>query len=386
MNILMLHSGSDLYGSGRILSAAARALIARGHSCHVVLPDHGPLEEHFGIAGATTSVRDLGILRRKHASIPGAIAVLWRMLTGVLAVWRLTRARRIDIIYSNTTAVLAGAIASRLARRPHLWHVHEIITAPARLARMMAWAFSHVIGGVVAVSQAVRYHFENAGGGVIPCIRVIHNGIDPAPFERGDPRKIRTRLGLAADTLVVGMIGRVHHWKGQGYFLQMAHAILRRHPETRFLMAGDVFPGYEHLYGDLADIKKDLGLESAVHDLGYCADTPDVLAAMDIFVLPSTLPDPLPTVVLEAMAASRPVVATAHGGSVEMVVHGVTGVHIPWDDHVTAVERMSPLLADADVRRRMGAAGHARVTAEFCLREFEERICELTEVLAGRGR
>lgn len=378
MIVLLLHSGSDLYGSGRILADVVRALVAHDHDCRVILPDQGPLERTMEDAGARVEVMDLGVLRRRYGSVRGALDRVRALSRAVFALRRLLRAEKIDLVYSNTTAVLAGALAARLTRVPHLWHVHEIVTAPVVLARGIAWAVRHLSDGAAVVSGPVKQFIATGGRARVS---VIHNGIDPAPYEAADGTRLRRELGLGGDALVIGMVGRVHYWKGQDYFLKIAARIRSRYPEARFVMAGDAFPGYEWLYERIAAQRRSLGLEDAVLDLGFRGDVPEVLAALDLFILPSTLPDPLPTVVLEAMAASRPVAATGHGGSLEMVVHGVTGYHIPWDDESRAFDIILPLLESRSLRESMGRMGNERVREKFSMAAFQEQIASFVATI-----
>ncbi|OYZ00886.1 MAG: hypothetical protein B7Y37_08270 [Sphingobacteriia bacterium 28-36-52] len=142
-------------------------------------------------------------------------------------------------------------------------------------------------------------------------------------------------------------------------------------------MVGDAFPGNEYLYGNINRLKTELNLVEAVSDLGYQTDIPAILAQLDIFVLPSILPDPFPTVVLEAMAAGKAIVATNHGGATEMIESGKEGLLIPWNNAKAAAAIMEPIINDAAQRKAMGIAAAKKVRAEFSLEAFEERIVQL---------
>lgn len=146
-----------------------------------------------------------------------------------------------------------------------------------------------------------------------------------------------------------------------------------------FIIVGDAFPGNEHLVDELIHDINEMGLNTDVSYLGYRMDIPEVLHSLDIFVLPSILPDPLPTVILEAMAASKPVVATAHGGALEMVVAEKTGSIIPWDDEVEASKVLMKLVSDPGLRKKMGEEGRKRVFEKFSKESFESKYISLFE-------
>jgi glycosyltransferase involved in cell wall biosynthesis len=143
---------------------------------------------------------------------------------------------------------------------------------------------------------------------------------------------------------------------------------------VRFVLAGDASPGYEYLQEELNQIIKKENLGDAVFDLGFRSDIPNILRGLDIFVSPSTSPDPLQTVVLEAMASGRPVIATNHGGALEMVEDFKTGILVPWNDSQIAAECMSYLIHDHAIRKEMGRAGERRVLDLFSKNQYDDSL------------
>jgi glycosyltransferase involved in cell wall biosynthesis len=98
---------------------------------------------------------------------------------------------------------------------------------------------------------------------------------------------------------------------------------------------------------------------------------------MDIFILPSILPDPFPTVILEAMAAEKPVVATAHGGALEMIASGKTGFHIPHNSAKEAAGVLEKLISDKGLIKRMGKEARKRVLKKFSLSAYDKKILDI---------
>ena len=374
--ILFLHSSSDLYGASKILLTLVNALIERGHVPVVVLSESGPLALALKKLGVKVHFIKLGILRRKYFNLPGIINRLLVTFKAQKRLKEIVSAESIDTIYSNTTGVLVGAwVASRMNIR-HIWHIHEITVNPKWFVRFTGFLVNKYSNHVIVVSKAVKSHWlhyidEDK-------IEIVYNGIDYSSYLT-DKTDLRRELSLGDDAVLIGMVGRVHFWKGQDYFLKMAKELEEVDSRIVFIMVGDVFPGYEGLSVQIDELKRDLGLTEKVYNLGFREDIGNVMNALDIFVLPSTNPDPLPTVILEAMASGRPVVATNHGGAIEMVLDNKTGLLIPWDDEVAASEKIKPIILNKELRIQMGEKGRMRVLNNFSLSHFGRRISEIVE-------
>ncbi len=371
MNILILHMASDMYGASKILLIAIEILKKNNYNITVVLSEGGPLVEEIEKLGIGVHIIRLGILRRKYFNLPGLVnrakvsVQAWKLLSG------LVNDKKPDIIYSNTTGVIIGAFLAKAKKIKHIWHVHEIITKPAVFTRIIGFLLNNFSEKVIVVSEAVKKHWSQT---VNPDKIVrIYNGLDIKPFAESSSN-IRKELGISESTVLIGMIGRVNHWKGQGYFLEIARILNSRFPELHFLMAGDAFPGNEYLVDELNAQIRDSGFASQIFNIGYRTDIVNILNGLDIFISPSTLPDPFPTVILEAMSASKPVIGTDHGGAPEMIEDGVTGLIIPVRDPVAAAEKISLLVEDGDLRTQMGQNAVKRVISLFSHEAFEKSI------------
>ena len=369
----MLHSSSDMYGASKILLITVLQLRDAGHEVHVVLSEQGPLADAIRKEGIEVHVIRLGILRRKYFGPSGLLNRLKVMRNAHRDLIRLANEKQITHLYSNTTAVLVGAWVARDLEIFHTWHIHEIIAKP----KWLAWILGKLVGKcadqVIVVSQAVKEFWS----GIISDkeLTVVYNGIDYSSYINAKP-SLRKELSIPEDHLLIGMIGRISHWKGQGYFLDIAKKLIQTHPNLSFVIAGDAFPGSEYLVTEMQQKIKVLGLEKEVYILGFRTDIPEILASLDIFVLPSILPDPLPTVILEAMASGKAVVATAHGGAREMVADHKTGYLIPWNDASKAAEVILPLIQHEERRLEMGSKGRERVLDQFSLEAFRKNMLE----------
>lgn len=370
-NILFLHSASDLYGASKVAIETTKALLRNGHKVVFAISYRGPICEELAKLDCTTEIIPLATIRRKYFTPAGLVNRANSMRKSWKELKRICVSHNIDIIYSNTTSLIIGAFFSKSNGLKHIWHVHEINMGPRWLQKFYARQMVSRTQLVVAVSDAVKDHWKSLNPN-IP-VKRIYNGFDFSGFG-GKAESLRQELGVADDVLLIGMIARVHFWKGQDYFLEMAAKIKSIRSNVKFIMVGDAFKGYEYLYERIRDQVASLDLKEDVIDLGYRTDVNKILDGIDVFILPSILPDPLPTTVLEAMASAKPVVATAHGGAVEMVEKEKTGVLIPWDNSEVAVEKIRPLIESDELRRDMGDNGLRRVHKYFSLEEFEKNM------------
>lgn len=184
---------------------------------------------------------------------------------------------------------------------------------------------------------------------------VLPSGIDPEQYRPRGGADVRREIGVDASTPLIGMIACMKAQKAPVSFVRIARALRDRHPQAHFFIAGD---------GELrseveAEISR-LGLKGRFHLLGWRRDVPKLLDAADVLVLTS-LWEGLPRVALQAMAAAKPIVATAVNGTPEAVVDGVTGYLLRPNDIEGFAERLGRLLADPELRRTMGTEAFRRL-------------------------
>lgn len=370
-HILFLQSSSEQYGSGKIILQVLRIYRSEGLTPVVVLTGPGPLAEELKAEGFIVRIQNLGILRRKYVNPAGLLNRLNKNLKAYRFLDELHSEFKFELVYSNTLAVIVGAYWAKRNNIPHIWHIHEILPGPIPLVKLLSKMIDSSTPRPIVVSEAVSNHWKPKLKLAKP--EVIHNGIPYEEFLKTHPNA-KSEIGLPVDKLIITMIGRINPGKGQSFFLEMASRISKTYPQCLFVLVGDPFPGYEHIQDEIRMAIKANSLEERVSDLGFRTDIPKVLAATDIFVLPSILPDSFPTVILEAMASGIPVVATRSGGASEMVLDGETGFLIPIGDVDKGIQALSNLIENEAMRLEMGKAGRARVLTEYSLEAFEEKI------------
>ncbi len=376
MKTLYIHGSADHYGSAKILLDILR-LPGNVANAIVVLPHEGILVEDIKALGIPVYIMNLGVLRRKYMTPWGIVGRVFLWLTAINKLKRLITTHKIQRVYVNSANVIIGPALKQKNQTELVWHLHEIVEHPSLLKNFLAYLIGKT-DKIIAVSNATQSFWEKEIGN--KQVHLLYNGMDLAKYTNVPSEKTNILANASPNETWVGMIGRVQPWKGQHYFLDIIEEYLKQNPSdisTRFLIAGDAFPGYEKLEIDLILAIERKKLHKRVTYLGYRSDVPQLLSALDLLVLPSTSPDPLPTVVLEAMAANKPVLATTQGGALEMVVDQETGRFMPIENAKQAAAILAELLQDKERLKEMGTAGRRRVEKEFSAAAFANNWSKL---------
>jgi sugar transferase (PEP-CTERM/EpsH1 system associated) len=294
------------------------------------------------------------------------------------AVWRLVRllqSIRPDIVHSRNWATFDTILAARLAGVRiviHGEHGRDISDPEGRNRRRsrLRRLFSPLVTRFVTVSDDLRrWLLEDVGVGAAK-VMTIHNGVDVERFAGVRRSEVRDALGLPVEAPVIGTVSRLDPVKDHAGLLRAFAATLPRHPEAILVVAGDG-PCWE----EIVALAGSLGLNDRVRLLGERRDIPQVLAALDLFVLPS-IAEGLSNTVLEAMATGLPVVATRVGGNPELVEDGVTGRLVPVRDDQALVDAIVGYLDDPHLRALHGKASGERALRHFGIdrmrRQYEE--------------
>lgn len=283
---------------------------------------------------------------------------------------RLMRRERPVIVHTHTAkAGMLGRLAARLARVPivvHTYHGHVFrgYFSPAKTRLFLAlerWLGRHT-DRLLTVSPAVRRELLALGVGTPDRLAVLPLGLDLAPFLAPRPAGapgLRAGLGLPAATPLVAVVARLVPVKAHETFLEAAALVAAKRPEARFLVVGD-----GERRAELEALARRLGLARSVAFLGWRADLPAIYRDVDVVALTSRN-EGSPVSLIEAMAAARPVVATAVGGVPDLVEDGVSGYLVEPGQPAAVADRVLALLDDPERREAFGRAGRKRVDPAF---------------------
>jgi glycosyltransferase involved in cell wall biosynthesis len=361
MRILHINSARSFGGGERHTADLANALSRRGHEVFVACPQQAPLMEELKRVPAE-NVFELPL--RNALDVQSAIGLAQRV-----------RACGIEIIHAHVARdYLLAALASRRSGAPLLLTRH--LERP--LKSLHRWTLSGV-ARVIAVSEAVERSLLAQKIFPPEKIRRIPNGIDVERFERRarnfDIQRFRRLSGITG-RLVVGIAGELREHKGQEDFIRAAHLIARQFVDVDFVIAGEDQSPRKEYRAYLERLTGELNLQARVHFTGWLEDVSTFLPALSLFVSSSRV-EPFGLVMVEAMAAGLPVVATATGGAREIIEDGVTGRLVPVGDWQALSKAIALLLSSEEERLRMGERGRVRASEHFSL----ERMVSETEAL-----
>jgi len=341
----------------------------------VVVASEGLLPERMrAIAETHVLALDPDVVQaRKDDLGSGATSVLNQLGKSLAYIFRLARFIRenhIDLVHTNSLkADILGGVASRLARRPLVWHLRDRIEDDylprpvVRIFRVIArYLPDFIIGNSNATLETLRLE------GKVPT-EAVASGVDLSTFAPPDPED-----DVRKDTFDIGIIGRLCEWKGQHIFLRAAAVVRAEFPQTRFKIIGAPLFGEESYAEELRQLSGSLGLEDVVEFMGFRSDVRQLIQRLDLVVHASTTGEPLGQVILQGMAAGKPVIATNGGGVPEIMLDGVTGILVPMGDADAMAAAMRRILTSADIAREMGRQGRRHVEFRYTIQSTTRRI------------
>jgi glycosyltransferase involved in cell wall biosynthesis len=365
MNVLHIISSSNIGGSPKHTLLLCQELAQLGCHSVIVSPPNGSFEPEIKKSGIPWEPVKLSSLLRLS---------LYRQLKQIIL------AQQIDLIHTHELkADFIGMILAFRTHKPLVTTIHNMINKgplPKWKKRIYIWLTRLIASQqvqIIAVSEAVRKNtIENLK---IPADKVvtIRNGTKilniNQPFDKSP---VLRRLGLNPEKPVVALISRlIPEQKGHRYFLLAAKQVNRQKAETQFLIVGD-----GTIRKELEELTKHLGIQSNVFFVGWQSNIFDILCSIDICTVPS-LWDPLPRLVLEAMVAGKPVVASNVDGIPEAVLDGTTGILVPPADENRLAKAFLDLLEYPEKAKQMGHAGRERVIAQFSSERHAKEILKV---------
>jgi glycosyltransferase involved in cell wall biosynthesis len=381
MRILFYNQAGEISGAERVLLTILQHLKPDAAATMLCAPPGSLLAAARDQRVRVAPVAPLMLGRTKNPLKLGGFAVRATRPSTDLA--RAIRRFRPDVVYANSVrSGLVAVTAARISgRRPRVVvHLHDPVLDNT-LDRVAALYVGRLADTLIAVSQFVAdgYAREQAK------VRVLYNAVDPERF-RASPeraRAVRDQLGIPPEAPLLAVVGQITPWKGQREALDALAAVQAQAPDTHLLIAGSAkFTGRYRQY-DTEAYQRELiaraarpDLAGSVHMSGEIRDVASIYAAATIVLVPSWY-EAFAMVVLESMAAGRPLIASAAGGNLEIVRHGVDGWLVPPRDPAALASATLELLRDPRLRATLGANGQAHIEERHTVGPYMQQFNEI---------
>jgi glycosyltransferase involved in cell wall biosynthesis len=351
----------EVSGPDESLRTLLGALVPTGVEAHVVLPGPGPQVERYQAIGASVHFAPLAVIRR-DVSLAAATYPA-RLLRASASVGAIARRVGAQVIHTNMEVLLEGGLAARALGVPHVLHYRgNTLDRPKWIFDALTAVWTATADHVYCISRATADVFVRRGRDAR--VEVLYNPIDVARFQSARRSEgVRASLGCGPGRRLVGSVGRIHPRKDLETFLRAAAAVAPAFSDVDFAVVGTAEAPVEIEYrARLGGLARELGLAGRLTFAGARRDIPEVMAALDVFVLTSRH-EGFGRVIAEAMAAGRPMVVTDEGAPPELVDAGRYGLTASPADAADFARKLTDLLANrelaASISERAAVRAHA---------------------------
>ncbi len=393
LNVMHIILNLEIGGAQEVVRTLVEYLASDDCQPIVCTFKDGPLRQDIERSGVYVEV----LPARRHSVVALPLFVVdmvgtWRALA------RLVKKHQVDVIQTHIVRSLDFLVLCLRYTTPLrvvLWTFHNVsfeLTAsqlakypwmlgPKKLSHRLLYRLtSRLVDGFIAVSDDVKKAMLEIIGPIGDKVIVICNGVDTQKYRQMvDKRFVRAQLGLASDTRLIASVATLKEQKGHRYLIEALASIVPQHPDVHVLFIGD-----GPLRGELQLQVRRLDLDDHIHFLGNRQDVPELLAASDLFILPS-LWEGLSMALLEAMATGLPIIASGVSGTTQVMVPGVTGLLVPPGDASELTGAITQLLSDHERAQAMGFAAKRRVEAQFSASKQAQEHVALYRQLCGES-
>jgi len=369
MKILIVMTIAEQKGGAEL---ALQHLIQYGRNVSVewitVFFEDGPMVSQFQAFGIKTYVVPSGRLREPH-----------RLIATVAQIATIARQNNADLIFSwMTKAQIYGGLAAVFAQTPSLWYQWGMPSHNSLLDRV---ATLMPTVGILACSQITAQAQKQ-----LHPLRPVQVVYPSAELEKFDlkllptPDKIRHQLGLPHKGALIGIVGRLQHWKGMHTLVEAMPQILQRYPDTHCVLIGGKHD-LEPEYGEFLERQiKAFGLERTVIMTGFQSNIPEWMQAIDIFVHASDN-EPFGIVIIEAMALAKPTIAGNQGGPTEIITDGINGLLSPYGDANALAQAILRYLDNPEFAQRLSQAAYTRAM-DFSTQQYVQNFTDAVQKLS----
>jgi glycosyltransferase involved in cell wall biosynthesis len=373
-NILFFHNGSELYGGSKSLISII-GVLRNDFNIRVVLPEKGPLEKEL-----TRELIHVDIVNRypiisiqNIKSFNRFIKFIFDLIASLFAVKNIIKEFQPSLIHTNTSTIITSSLIAKIYSIPHVWHIREIYDGSQKY---LWWFFQkyiyHYSNAIIANSKATASQFCRKNK-----LAVIYNVLlqnRKLSFNKELIIKFKEKYSVRQN-LCVGMIGRINlNRKGQSIFVNAIAQIKDKHPNVKYFIIGEPYPGKEDYLHKLKNLIHNKQLDDQIILTGEIIDIHTAINTMDLIVIPSNRPESFGNVISESMANSKPVIISNIGGALEQVIDNKTGFIFKNGDYVDLSKKIDILLRDKNLRNDFGETGKIEYDKRFNPFIFKKKI------------
>lgn len=370
-SILFIHQSAELYGSDKTLLILLENIDRNRFLPVVVLPNDGPLKSEIEKIGIKVIITPVLKLYRNIFTFKKGIKFVKDMFNSVSLLNKLHKEHKFEIVYSNTLAVLLGALFSNKKKIKHIWHVHEIIEHP----KLIAWLFPKLLyyfsNTIICNSEATKKNIIIREKNTLKKTVVVHNGIQ---FKEITNPLIKADLGYNEKDIIITLVGRISRLKGHNWLLQTFNAYFKNSGNIKLLFVGSPVPKQEYYLQDIEEYIASNNLSKVVKIIPFILDLKGIWSITDIALMPSTEKESFGLVAAEAMMAKKPVIAANHGGLMEIVVDNETGFLVEPNNKDALKDALDKLITNPELRTSFGEKGFLRVIENFSIQKYIQKI------------
>ncbi len=374
-NILFIHQSAELYGSDKTLLLLLKTIDKNKFYSIVALPNDGPLKKELEKEGIKVIITPVLKLYRKMFTPKNLLGFLKDFRKSFSILRKLNEEYKFETVYSNTLAVLLGFFFAKKYKIKHIWHVHEIIESPKIIKKAFTYLMASKINNTVIFNSNATAFFWNNSSKKTFKNEIVWNGLEV--FENKLPENTKTELKLnlfhsKKEDLIIGLVGRISSWKGQKILLNAFELI--ESENIKLIFVGSPPPNQEVFLNELNEAILSKNMKSKVTIIPFQENINNIWQAIDIAVVASTEPEPFGLVAVEAMLASKPVIAANHGGLTEIVVDNETGILFEPNNVESLSNALRILIDSEELRITFGKNGFNRAIKNFTVDSYSNKI------------
>ena len=384
--ILIIHQSAELYGSDKTMLYFLSELDETKYLPIIVLPFDGPLKSELEKNNIKVVIAPVLKIYRKMFTPKNIFKFIKEYYQGIKALDSLNKQYKFDLVYTHTLAALIGILFAKKRKIKHLWHVQEIIAKPKILNFLFKRSLSLDCNHKVVYDSIATMNFwiEN-NQKLANKSEAVWNGVETKnikSFTDFEIQEVRENFFFSSkDEIVISLIGRINSWKGQQLLLKSFNQLIKKYNNIKLVYLGSAPPNQENFEIELKNQILEFGLVNKVVVIPFQKEIEKFWNSIDIAVVPSTEPEPFGMVVIEAMLAKKPVIASNHGGPTEIIIQNETGLLFEPNNHNSLSNALEKLIQDKQLRMLYGENGFDRVHTTFSLEShvnhFEKIFDEL---------